>query len=131
GQMKDRILAGCFNTAEQQVIILASVILRTQAAGRIDDILSYDGKMVEVVLRVEQLPIPSSFHVRLEAISMLVDLVLVGVDQTRRRIVDDAIGYERKGVSAKKVVMVHEGDPIASCELERGIGSAGYSTVRF
>jgi hypothetical protein len=66
----------------------------------------------------QQFRVPIGLEVRIETLSVLVDLILVGVDQADSRLAANCFGYLKKRVWGQLVIMLQQGDEFARSQGE-------------
>ena len=121
----DRAAIELLDHAEDQVDVLRTGEIRTQAAGRLDEVAAHDGQVVRVIVRDRHLRAPGALELRVEVAAGVVDLVLVGVKHADVGLGPDGRGNVQERVKRQDVVMVEEGDIVPGDGVERGVGRAG------
>ena len=109
------------SAAQQQVPVLCALHALAEAADLAHERRPVDAEMADVILRGEEHRIPVGLEVRLEALSRLVDLVLVAVDDRGARMREDLGGDLAERVHGQQVVVVEEHHEVALGEGERAV----------
>ena len=103
-----------------QIVVLAAVVLRAQAADRLDQGAAHHEEVPEVHPRGERVRAPLGLEVGIEQPARVVDLVLVAVEHVAVA-GRGAQRDHRQGVGREQVVVVEEGHELAARQRERGV----------
>ena len=117
---------GPLGEAQDQVVVLAPIILGTEAADGLDQRSPVDAEMADIVVSKQQIGGPIRLEERLPALlPRVIGLVLVGVDQVGCRGLVERADHLEEGVRHQDIIRVKEAH-----ELPRGQGERGIAVAR-
>jgi hypothetical protein len=118
-----------FRQPQHQLVVLHAVERRIEAADAFDEAPPHDEQVPDVHHAAEELRGPVGLEERMAEPAAAVDLVLVGVDDIRvRLLVQHADALEQR-VVVELVVVVEEGDELPLGRRERPVGGGGDARV--
>ena len=121
---------GPLGEAQDQVVVLAPVILGAEAADGLDQRSPVDAEMAHIVRGEQQIGGPIGLEERVPALlPRVIDLVLVGVDQVGRRGVVERADHLEECRRRQDIIMVEEPDELPRGQRQGGIGGPGNPLV--
>ena len=119
-----------FDTPECQIIILRALEADPEAANAIDQITAINTQVADHVLRAKEFQVPVRLEVRVQSLTVFIDLVLIRVDEADAGIRHDRLRHQRECVFRQHVIMVKQGNPVAGSQLKRTVRCRRYVSIR-
>lgn len=119
GNMYDLFCAALFKAAQDQIIVLTSLIASPEASQVLDKRAPIYAKMGNHVMTIQEILIEWAFKIRILAQTVLVGLVFIGKHYLAIRIHINIERNRPETVNWNNVVVVEEGNEIASQETTR------------
>ena len=116
---------GAFDDAEEEVPVLRSVGLRTPAADGPQMLHAHDTEVRQVVGREHEIGRPARLEQRRNALALLVQAVLIGIDEIDVRLFVDDFGDFVEGEGRERIVVIEETDEVTGGQGQGAIGVAG------
>src|ERR1700757_2311687 len=98
-----------FDTAESQIVILTTFPTFAKTTNVAHQGKRINSEVAEHVVAAKQDGVPVRLEIRIEALSSLVDLVFIGVNESRLGMYNYSLGDVKQGVLGQHVVMIQEG----------------------
>ncbi|CAA0087456.1 Uncharacterised protein [Starkeya nomas] len=127
--MADLLRRAAMDDAQGQVVVLATLQAKPEAADRDHAVPPVDAEVVDDVLAEELLVAVVGLEVGVVAFALLVDLVLVGVDDFGIGMGVQLDGDLIEGVLGQKVVMIQESDERAARQFQGAVAGGGDMAV--
>src|SRR3979411_1261555 len=116
GNMSHFLIAKFFNATQRKVIILRAFVALPQSAYLAQKRSAINAEVIDVILTEKKLRIPIGFEERVRARAVVVDLVLVGIDQSSFRMFRNFQGNQGKRVPGKRIVLIEQRTPFTGGE---------------
>ena len=106
-------------TAENKIIILRTVVLRTETTGFFCNFPAYNKEMTNIIVGSQKMQIETRFEMRLEIFGKISPyLVLIGIKNINGRILFQTDRNLKECIRRKQIIMVHKSDKL-SCRCSK------------
>jgi len=118
-----------FDTTKKQIVILRALIPLSKASQIVNQRLINRSEVAYIILTKQQLRIKVGLKVGVIAMTSLINLVLIRVDEAGIRFLKYAVGKSEESLRAQFIIVVQERNPITFSNFECTVRSCRNMTI--